>query len=357
MTRAAGLAAVGLSLCLVAAGFASPSLYVPGVALITLSAVAVAWVWLAARHGQVTRVAGAATIEEQAPLALVVTVEHGRVPFPGGELVPWQGGEALPLGRWSPRTVKVQARFERRGRHVLEPARMRVRDPLGLYVREALSPSTELLVLPRVERVDTHEVGGIAGVGRIGRLAASAAAHEIDSLRPYVSGAPASRIHWATVARTGTLMERRLISDADRRPLVVMDPRQPESSEALDRALRAAASLCVHLAGLGGCALLLPGDRRASVIERDLHAWPFLHARLALIEPTDGAPTGRRLERAGAILWVTAGASGPPAGLVRAAARAHYLVTPHPLAGRPIAFTVAGCSGQRLQRAALRSVA
>ena len=58
-------------------------------------------------------------------------------------------------------------------------------------------------------------------------------------------------------------MERKLISEADSRPLVVLDPRAPESPEALDAAVRAAASLTVHFAKRGGCGLLLPGDRRA----------------------------------------------------------------------------------------------
>ena len=36
--------------------------------------------------------------------------------------------------------------------------------------------------------------------------------------------------------------------------------------------MRAAASLCVHLARAGGCALLLPGDRRPTVLEPTLPA-------------------------------------------------------------------------------------
>ena len=43
-------------------------------------------------------------------------------------------------------------------------------------------------------------------------------------------------------------MERKLISEADSRPLVVLDPRAPASPEALDAAVRAAGSLAVHFA-------------------------------------------------------------------------------------------------------------
>ena len=54
-------------------------------------------------------------------------------------------------------------------------------------------------------------------------------------------------------------MERKLISEADSRPLVVLDPRAPASQDALDASVRAAASLTVHFARKTGCGLLLPG--------------------------------------------------------------------------------------------------
>ena len=66
------------------------------------------------------------------------------------------------------------------------------------------------------------------------------------------------------------MVERRLSADADSAPLVVLDATAPPSEEALDQAVRAAASLCVHLAHRGGCALLLPGDRRPASIAGDL---------------------------------------------------------------------------------------
>ncbi|MEA2403883.1 MAG: hypothetical protein QOE08_530, partial [Thermoleophilaceae bacterium] len=124
-----------------------------------------------------------------------------------------------------------------------------------------------------------------------------------------------------------------------------------------DRAVRAAASLCVHLARPNGCALLLPGDHRAAEIDPELRAWPALHARLALLEPDAGAPASTRIERAGAVFWVTAGAAAPPAGIARAAAAARYLVTPRRVPDRPVEFMVAGCSCQRLGRGRARSAA
>jgi hypothetical protein len=49
--------------------------------------------------------------------------------------------------------------------------------------------------------------------------------------------------------------------------------------------------------------------------------------------------------------------AAPPPGLARAAAGARYLVTPEPIAGRPAAFAVAGCSAYRIGKRAGRRAA
>jgi hypothetical protein len=148
-------------------------------------------------------------------------------------------------------------------------------------------------------------------------------------------------------------MERRLVPDEDQRPLVVVDPREPSSPTALDDVMRAAASLCVHLARFGGCALLLPSDRRPTRLDPELHGFAELHARLALLEPEAGAPPLGCLTGAEVVLWITA-ATGGYASLAQLRAPLRYLVSPHPEEGWPVQFTVAGCSGQRLERARAR---
>ena len=134
---------------------------------------------------------------------------------------------------------------------------------------------------------------------------------------------------------------------------MVVDPRQPSSADALDQAMRAAASLCVHLARSGGCALLLPGDRQPARIDPTLSGFPEAHARLALLEPRAGAPPVGCLSGSGAVLWVTA-AAGAPSALAQFRAPLRFLVSPHPAPRLPVHFTVAGCSGQRLGREAAR---
>ncbi len=170
---------------------------------------------------------------------------------------------------------------------------------------------------------------------------------EMDGLRAYRTGSPASRIHWPILARTGELVERRLVGGADASPLVVLDAACPEDPEALDRAVRAAASLCRHLAPAAGCLLVLPGERVPYRIDPALRLWPRAHAHLAVVEAGGKPPDPRAVSRDAAVFWVSASrrvpalASGLAGGI-------GYVVTPYPAnIGEP-AFTVAGCTGNRV---------
>ncbi len=355
-------ALLGIALCLSGGLFDSPSLYVPGVGLVLVAAGATAWVMLAASGASVTRRPGPPRVIEEEPYPLRVEVRSGMAPPPGGELLEPLLGWPVPIaGRWS-RRLRINVRFSRRGRRVLEPALMVVRDPLRLFAREVSGAGgEEVLVLPRVEPV-TAPGGGGAGAGNQGglgeaaglsgrRLDASVAELEIDGLRPYREGAPASRIHWPTVARTGQMLERRLVAELDSAPLIVLDPSAPASEESLDMAVRAAASLCVWLAHDGGCAILLPTERRPVEIGHDLGAWPAVHVRLALVEegpPPAGSTLG---PRGGAVVWVTgADLRAAPRALERLPAGARYVVAPGALPGVRPAFEVAGCTGVQVER-------
>lgn len=244
----------------------------------------------------------------------------------------------------------------RRGRHVLEGAAWRVSDPLGLHAREVHSPAAgELLVLPRLDAVSFMGPASVEGEGvgasRGGEEGAAqvrearAVEFEVDGLRPHREGSPASRIHWPAVARTGEMHERRILAGAEATPLVALDAEDPADLEGLDRAVRAAASLCVHLAPRAGCAVLLPGSRAPAMLDARLRAWPVLHARFATVG--SGAPTrlpNRSPGLRGSIFWVTARAPGEQAIPRVAGGGRHYLVSPfEPLTGAT--FEVAGCFG------------
>ena len=147
------------------------------------------------------------------------------------------------------------------------------------------------------------------------------------------------------MARGAGMMERKLISEADSRPLVVLDPRAPASQDALDAAVRAAASLTVHFARRTGCGLLLPGDRRATTVEHDLLAWPQAHVRLALMDERTGPALAAAQNRRGLVVYVAARVvDRPPRGLGRTPGGC-LLVLPGELPGRRAVLEVAGCHG------------
>ena len=368
LLRPLATALLGVAMCLAGATFDTVSLYVPGVALFAIAAGATVWVLLAAKGAAIRRQPGPQKVLEDEPYPLRIEVSAGALPPPGGELLEPLLGWPVPIaGRWS-RRVRINVRFSRRGRRVLEPGRLVIRDPFRLFSRELVaSGGDEVLVLPRVEPV-TAPGGGGAGAGEQGgrgldpgvmgrRLDASLAELEIDGLRPYRDGAPASRIHWPTVARTGDMLERRLVAELDAAPLIVMDPSAPSGEEDLDKAVRAAASLCVHLAHAGGCAVLLAGERRPIEIGHDLGAWPAVHVRLALVEPGPPPSSATLGPRGGAVIWVTgADLTSAPRALERLPAGARVLVSPSALPGVKPMFEVAGCTGCLVERVR-RSVA
>ncbi len=343
---------LGLVLCLVGAGFAATPLYVPGLAMMLMAAAAALWVHAAARDAMVVRSLATNAVEEQAPLSVTVTVRRARVPLPGGAVRAWPEAGVRSAPGHDEGVVRTAARFPRRGRHQLGPASLEVLDPLGLHRRTIFSGVDELLVLPRIEPVRLLDIdGGPAALSSRVASASESGATEVDSLRPHRAGSPASRIHWPTVARTAALMERRLVEDGERAPLVVVDPRNPSSDAALDMAVRAAASLCVHLARHGGCALLLPGDRRATRINGELSGFAEAHAKLAMLDRGAGPPPMGGLTAATVVLWVSA-APGAISLVGSLHAPVRYLVSPDTQPGWPVQFTVAGCGGQRIDRLA-----
>jgi len=357
MARAVGIALAGLALTLVALMFDAAPLFVSGVAFAVLGLAAPAAVALSARGTSVRRVLDQRRATEDEPLEASIVVEGG---WPG------LGSRAVvePLARATvavPRgqeTVRVVLRFARRGRRALDPPSLIVRDPLELCARtiRGREPTSELLVLPRTTPIelldDPHGAEGALADGLRNELPVAV---EVDGLRPYRAGTPASRIHWPAVARGRGLLERRLRAEADTRPLVVLDARSPAAEEDLDAAVRAAASLVLALARSGGCGLLLPGDRRPTTLEADLRGWPGAHARLALVEETSAPPaiSGAR-NRLGAVFYVSGQRLDrlPVAadGVARGSA---LLVLPASLepptgpGGRPIGprLAVAGCYG------------
>jgi uncharacterized protein (DUF58 family) len=346
MSRASRIAALGVALIVLAGAFAVSPLYVPGVALVLLAAAAEVSVRIASRSGVVAFELAAAEVEEGHPVLL--TVRAGGWPFAisHGELQPLPGSEWRAVS-FRGITQELSLRPARRGEHAIGPATVRFGDPFGIGHRELRSAPCRLLVLPRIEPIRREQLDRALGLGRARALLDDGP--DVEGLRPYRPGAPASRIHWLTVARLGQLVERRAERDATDMPfMIVLDASSPASVQALDMAVRAACSLCVAIAGLGGCSMLLPGVQEAHAIRPDLSSWPYLHARLATVA-AGARPVWAVAERARAVIWV--GARGPELDHSGGAVVC-CTVSPLPRGDRAALFEVAGCAVQSAGRAA-----
>jgi uncharacterized protein (DUF58 family) len=365
------VAGAGVLLILAALTFDAAPLFVPGIGFLLLAALAVAWVTGCARYAVLCRELAASRVVEDEPLEAVIDVRRGHLGLPGARINdPLAGTSVLvdePLAWLSGAThvqLRVVARVHRRGRHTFAPPALNLSDSLGLVrvTRAGTGEPDELLVLPATEPIrwlrPAHR--------RLARGQAARAtqepmgAGEIDGLRQYMPGTPASRIHWPAVARGAGLLERRLVSELEAHPLVVLDARVDLDSRApgvgearLDAAVRAAASLILALARGGGCSTLLPGERVPTMVGPDLAAWPDIHARLALVEAEPGHRHGPALRAAvagGSLTYVAArlDSAAPAAGPRRGQ---QVLVLPLEL-GSALdlvpSFEVSGCGGYML---------
>lgn len=370
--RALTVTGAGGALILIALLFDSAPLFVPAAALTLIGLAAPAWVWLSITGARVSRRLPTERVVEGEPLAAIIEVRSGLLGLPGAEVVDPVTGSRLRVGGplsvltgGRSASIRVVTRFARRGLHTLRAPSLVVRDALELARVESVSamPAQQLLVLPRTERVRWFAVGR----GRHLRVSEghatteALAAVDLDGLRPYRPGTPASRIHWPALARGAGLIEKRLRPDGDTRPLIVLDARPadvPDSDELLDAAVRAAASLTLELARAGGCGLLLPGERRPTTIDPELTTWPAAYARLAVVQAagTRAPALGPGAGRIGPMVYVAVRA---PERLTAANAegekRTIVLVVPSATltGGRPpgvrgpvrAALEVSGCRG------------
>lgn len=364
MSRPAGIVLAGALLIVVAFAFDASELFVPGVAFVVVGVAVPPWILVASRSTSVTRCFDVEQALEEQPIEARIEVRGGPLGVPGGEILdPLAGGSiALEGFLFAPRggrtaEIRVVARFGRRGRRTLEAPALALRDPLGLFrvVRAGRDDAQTLLVLPRLERPKwsreeaAERLEQQAGAAVLEALAAV----EVDGLRPYRQGTPASRISWPALARGAGLLERRMRADRESGPLVVLDVRSDGPDEQVDAAVRAAASLTHELARYGGCELLLPGDRRPVSIEPDLGRWPNTHVRLALLEggPDAPPPALSAHQRSGMVYYVAAQADRLPLQLARGSHRGAVLVLPAavtPPVRQPPRFEVSGCAGYLL---------
>jgi uncharacterized protein (DUF58 family) len=357
--RAPATAVLGVIFVLVGLGFGLTAALVCGIALLGLAIVAVGWVELASVGGRLEREPGPGRLEESEPYPVRIRLRRTLLPPPGGELTDPLLEHGVPVGpRWS-RRLDRSIWLTSPGRIRLNPAQLVIRDPLGLWQRRLDSADPlDLVVLPRVDPVrwvgaGAEPRGQSPGSGHASDAVSrrgGPAQFEVDGLRPYQDGSPASRIHWPAVARTGEMIERRLVAGGEPRPLVVFDPGGGPDPDHRERAMRAAASLCVELGRSGGCDLLLPGERRTLTIDPALRAWPEAHVRIA-VSNLDARPSLLPALRGSAVIWVTAGRALPAA--LRGLRGGSFLITPSG-SRRAAVMRVSGCFGYPLDSQADR---
>ncbi|WP_310962968.1 DUF58 domain-containing protein [Nocardioides terrisoli] len=181
-------------------------------------------------------------VEEQLPYAL-----GSRPRF---VVDPMQTGESV--------TLDYTVRSDVRGGYPIGPLRFRVGDPFGmLELRRTFSAIDHLVVTPRVETLPAIPmIGAYAGTGDnkprsfVGGNAADV------TVREYRLGDDLRRVHWPSTAHSGDLMVRREEQPWQARCTLLIDNRSRAhrgrgASSSLEPAIRAGASIALHLAGQG----------------------------------------------------------------------------------------------------------
>ncbi|WP_249009607.1 DUF58 domain-containing protein [Conexibacter sp. DBS9H8] len=292
------LGAGGLLLLAIGVTVAGPTLGVSGAMLVCLAAIAPAWTWLRVRGIEIDCRVDAVSVVEGETLRIKVTVS---TPRPWGFAGLRLSHPLLPQPVWladagSPTTDRGDRRRRRRGLMIGAPVAGRGRlqipaptlvsaDPLALSERGAATAAhaVEVIVLPRTEPVQWAPAEGRRRLAAARTGAPLAPGIDLVGLRPYQPGTPASRIHWASLARSGDLLERVHGQEPTGPPAIVVDPRSHRrgTEDPLAAIIRAAASLTVELARTVPVQLWL-GPRPITVAP-GLAGWPGAHLALALL--------------------------------------------------------------------------
>lgn len=226
-----------------------------------------AW-WIArGRHRlAVTRTLGTAQVEVGQPTTVRVEL-HNRGPVTHRLLVEDRIPYALgsrprfvvePLQPDEQVLLEYAVRSEVRGSFAIGPLSVRVGDPFGLLeLRRAFQESDQLVVTPRVEPLPPIALtGSTIGTGdQRPRAFVGGQAADV-TVREYRLGDDLRRVHWRSTAHAGELMVRREEQPWQARCTLFLDNRARShrgtgAGSSLEAAVRAAASIALHLAGQG----------------------------------------------------------------------------------------------------------
>lgn len=197
---------------------------------------------------------GLMLLEDQIPYAL-----GGRPRFVVDQLRP----------KWH-RQMVYTIRPEFRGRYLIGPLTVRLRDPFGLVqVSRSFTHQTPLIVTPVIHPLPRTTLSGDwSGRGESRPRAFAAAGTEDVTIREYRLGDDLRRIHWRSSAKVDELMVRREEQPHQNRASVLLDTRAvghrgTGAGSSFEYAVSAAASLLTHLSENGFAVRLLNGTRSA----------------------------------------------------------------------------------------------
>ncbi|MBT3375024.1 MAG: DUF58 domain-containing protein [Lentisphaerae bacterium] len=162
------------------------------------------------------------------------------------------------LGGREERVVNRRMLAMKRGEFDLDALTLRSGDPAGLFVRErSFSCPRSMLVMPGVEPLTELELAPRSGMAATDGNPVSAAgtSQEFFGIREYNPTDGMRHIHWRASARFGKLMVREFERNAVMSVAILLDAFEEDVSGAehwsnLEYQVRAAASICSHVAGL-----------------------------------------------------------------------------------------------------------
>ena len=302
--RGAAVFFSGLAMWLVARIIGSPGLEVIGLGLTALPAIAALFVrWghqriVIRRHLSDVRVAPGTRVtvhidvENRSPVSTSFLMLEDRLPSALG-----RSARLVVAGIPGHRSQKTSYTVlpQRRGRYQLGPLLVDVSDPFAL-IRQRLEfdEREELIVTPEIEDLSAapeSSFGANVGASRTRNLFRTG--EEYYTMRQYQEGDDLRRIHWPSVARTGTLMIRQDESSQRSSGLVFLDSREGALGQAhgaaFERAVSVAATLGVVLSRGGFSLKLATSDTSAAALseERFLEALTSVsHVQVRSIGPT-----------------------------------------------------------------------
>lgn len=215
-----------------------------------------------------TRVLSGQRLHEGDEVEVTVEVENQGVDLevvevreplpPRWELKAGRLASVKPLPRGGRMVLSYRARVSR-GLYPLSHVEVTVRDLLGYTLWRGELPCAEpLAVLPRYERLSGLSISPrrtLVAQGTV-RARRAGAGLEFFGTREYLPGDDVRRINWKAYARWDRLVITEFEEERATEVMVVLDVRASayppkHGKELLDRAARAAASLCQHFLGEG----------------------------------------------------------------------------------------------------------